>query len=167
MEKSRGKGVVLSNPIPYKTRSGVYKAKVDVQIDDVKATYWSDDTHDKHLFSFQQGDKVDVEYWQRGNFWNCEIVSAKGSVSNPEGAANDANDKMNQPTGDFAHTVEELATLYGAIRAEVMASEKIAETVAAGELSDELREEVYRQATASIFIEANRRNLSYAEAFNL
>jgi hypothetical protein len=165
--KTTGKGVVNSNPTTYKTRAQLLKARVDIKVDDVVATYWSDDAVDPHIFSFAKGDEVDVEYWQQGNFWNARILNAYGSVSEDEvkDIAAASHGKITNPGAntDFDSITDELAAMFAGCRSTLINNVEMQQALA--DLSEQQREEVIRQGTASLFIELQRRGYNYDEAF--
>lgn len=164
MSKKVGTGVVASNPTVFQTKKKLTKARVDIKVDGIVATYWSDDPADDHVFSFIKGDEVEVEYWEQGNFWNAKIISPYGSADAREAAAESMEKVFAPKSGDFENEADELAAVFAGARAAVLNNPEMSAMLS--ELSEDQSHQVVMQATASVFIELNKRGLNYEEAFS-
>jgi hypothetical protein len=166
LEKTVATGVVAKKARVFKTKAGVTKARLDVSVDGNVATHWSDDPADAHLFSFVEGDEVEVEYWPSNGYWNCKVLTAYGSASEEEAdeAARRSMDLLQNPAADseFDSIAEELVATYL----------RVLQMVNSNDHADVLEafqnpEEIIRAAASSVFIELNRRGYGYNEAFGL
>lgn len=165
MSKEITTAVVKANPYVYKVKSsGVKKARVDLLVgENINATYWSDDPTDEHIFSFKKGDEVEIELWQRGDFYNATILDAAGSEKNPNAAAEKSMEGQ-FGTGEYANLVEREVAYFGLIRQAVNINADL--DTAISELSEPEQEEVRKQATASVYIQLQRMGVTLDEAFS-
>lgn len=170
MNKTETTGIIKVDPYVFSTKSGVKKTRVDIVCEnedgeEIAATQWSNDPADSQLFSFQKGDEVDVEVWQRGQYWNATILTPVGSNDDPEAAAERSmSNRFGSTNSDYDSIAEEVVAFFGLVRQTVNNNAELSASIR--HLDDDAQEEVRRQATASTFIELNRKGLNIYEAFN-
>ena len=152
MSKTQTTGVIAGNPVIATIKGGVEVGNVFVDIEDVgRAKVFFDDPHDDQLFSFQDGDKVKVEWWKKGEWLNAKILTPTGSAD-PEEQLERA---LSEQRGDGL-----LAKYASTIIAARLALQEagLEDTIDEGVTLDAV-EETFRTASMGIFIELNRKGV--------
>ena len=163
MSKKKATGTIASNPVITTISGGVRVGNVFVDIPDVgRAKVFYDDPQSLDMFSFQKGDNVKIEWWKKGEWLNANILTPSGSVDYPEDALESALNKING--GSVSN--EEGATVLDDMAAIIVLSRQavldagILDTIDA-DTSDDATEETIRTASMGLFIEVNRKGISY------
>lgn len=153
MSKTKATGTISGFPVISTTKNGTDIGSIHVDIPDVgraKATYF-DDPESEHLFSFQDGDEVTVNWYKNGDWLNADILTPKGTAD-PE---LQLEETLREQSGDG------LLDMYA--RTIIL----IRKTLQDNGLEDTIHEEVtldaveetFRTTTNSIFIELNKKGI--------
>ena len=146
-----------------KKRNGVLNLVVDLQLDNPSETSraWYDLPDDPHALSFKKGDRVEVEWSTRESrgktYYNSTILTAEGSANRDENLEQlqkefEANEEKKVSNGDSA--LDDLMENFHLCRQAVLDHVDFMDS-----LNNSETDEAVRQATASLFIEGNRKNL--------
>lgn len=152
MSKTKATGVVAGNPVIAMTKGGVETGNLFVQIEGVgRAKVFFDDPHSDHMFSFQDGDEVDVEWWNKGQWLNASILTPKGTAD-PEEQLEQA---LKVQSGDglldvYARTI---------IACRVALQDSGLEETIEQDVTLDAAEETFRTASMGMFIELNRKGV--------
>ena len=153
----------VTNVVLLKKRDGVLNLVVDLQLDDPSETSraWYDLPDDPHALSFKKGDRVDVEWSTRESrgktYYNSTILTASGSAD-PETHLKELQEKFevkeNNKVSNGGSALDDLMENFHLCRQAVLDHVDFMDS-----LNNSETDEAVRQATASLFIEGNRKNL--------
>ena len=156
------KAKVAGNPQIIKTRTGAKTGILSVTVEgyDKNANVFFNDPKDLKLHSFKEGDEIEVTDVSENDkgYVNCTIATPVGSVEDPQAAMEQA-DNAYEKAESYADKAALLMGIYDHCRATVEASDSFMDSI--GHLEKEypdIHEETVRAATASVFIEFNRKN---------
>lgn len=168
MTKTKATGTVTGNPIIVRIAGGVLVGNIFIDIPDVgRAKVFYDDPESEHMFSFADGDEVNVEWWKKGEWLNATIKTPKGSAD----AAEAVDAALHKQSGgsvsddEDATVLDDLADLLYLCRQAVIDAE-IHELIHS-DVSPDAKEETIRTATISIFIEANKSGVDIGKLLGL
>lgn len=152
MSKTKATGVVAGNPVIATIKGGVEVGNLFVQIEGVgRAKIFFDDPHSDHMFSFRDGDEVDVEWWKKGEWLNANLLTPQGTA-NPEEQLEQAL-KVQSGNGVLDLYARTIILIRQTLRDNDL------ESTVDEDVTLDAVEETYRTTANSIFIELNKKGV--------
>ena len=152
------KATINSQPFMAENSLGVLTGRTSVLTENGdRANCFFDDPYDLKLFSFAIGDEVEVTVKESKNFLNATIKTPVGSVEDAAAAMELA--KVRYDSNKCDDQMDRAMKIYTHARLTVLENEDFMNSILVNrEDYPDVFEDVVKSATASIFIEFNRKN---------